>query len=68
MYSREVFWKQTKKTRAAKCQTLVFPVVLLDALGGIRTPGRRGTGNHRSIQLSYERILTYFLCVMITSA
>lgn len=28
---------------------------LENALGGIRTPGRRGTGNHRSIQLSYER-------------
>lgn len=25
------------------------------ALGGIRTPDRRGTGNHRSIRLSYER-------------
>ncbi len=27
----------------------------IDALEGIRTPDRRGTGNHRSIQLSYER-------------
>lgn len=24
MYSREVFWKQTKKTRAAKCKPLSF--------------------------------------------
>jgi hypothetical protein len=30
---------------------------LVGALEGIRTPGRRGTGNHRSIQLSYERIV-----------
>lgn len=68
MYLRECFLVQHKKDKSGKCQTLVFPVVLLDALGGIRTPDRRGTGNHRSIQLSYERILSYFHCVMITSA
>lgn len=56
MLQRERFMKQNKKDKSGKCQTLVFPVVLLDALGGIRTPDRRGTGNHRSIQLSYERI------------
>lgn len=58
MLQRERFMKQNKKDKSGKCQTLVFPVVLLDALGGIRTPDRRGTVNHRSIQLSYERILT----------
>lgn len=58
MLQQEKFMNQTKKTRAANRQTLVFPVVLLDALGGIRTPDRRGTGNHRSIQLSYERRMT----------
>lgn len=36
------------------------------ALGGIRTPGRRGTGNHRSIQLSYERTIC-FLNVSISN-
>lgn len=30
---------------------------LFDAPRGIRTPGRRGTGNHRSIRLSYGRII-----------
>ncbi|MEC3639000.1 hypothetical protein NSS75_18615 [Bacillus sp. FSL K6-1012] len=37
MFQREIFIKQ-KKTKAPKCQALVFPVVLLDALGGIRPP------------------------------
>lgn len=42
-----------KTARMTNGQTLLFRC---SALGGIRTPGRRGTGNHRSIRLSYERI------------
>ncbi len=52
----DLFVKNVSKIKIARVE-LISTLAIYDALGGIRTPGRRGTGNHRSIQLSYERIL-----------
>lgn len=43
--------RSIKKVLTYKCKLGLF-----DAPRGIRTPDRRGTGNHRSIQLSYGRM------------
>ncbi|CAN2248166.1 hypothetical protein STFR1_10142 [Bacillus vallismortis] len=56
--SKRKILTSNKKDKSGKMPNPCLSAVLLDALGGIRTPDRRGTGNHRSIQLSYERIWT----------
>lgn len=45
------------KREIKKVLTYICKLGPFDAPRGIRTPGRRGTGNHRSIRLSYGRMI-----------